>query len=100
MKYIFTAVIHKDPGSDYGISFPDFPGCISIGNTEVKTIEQGREALALHIECLLGDGENIPEPTSQADIERGEGFVRFVRLEVSTPPSDKRKITIRELGLN
>ncbi len=26
MKYI--ALIHKEEKSDYGVSFPDFPGCI------------------------------------------------------------------------
>jgi predicted RNase H-like HicB family nuclease len=31
MKYI--AVIHHDPGSAFGVSFPDFPGCITAGET-------------------------------------------------------------------
>ena len=34
----YIAVIHKDPDSDFGVSFPDFPGCITAGATidEVK----------------------------------------------------------------
>ena len=31
MNYI--ALIHKDARSDYGVSFPDFPGCITAGKT-------------------------------------------------------------------
>jgi len=31
MNYI--ALIHKEENSDYGVSFPDFPGCISAGET-------------------------------------------------------------------
>ena len=27
----YIALIHKDPGSDYGVSFPDLPGVISAG---------------------------------------------------------------------
>lgn len=100
MKRVYTAVIHKETQSDYGISFPDFPGCISADSTEIKAIEQGREALALHIAGLIRGGEEIPEPTSQADIERGKGFVRFVELEVNIPSSDRQKITIHELKLN
>ncbi len=32
MEYI--AYLHKDLKSDYGISFPDFPGCITLGGTK------------------------------------------------------------------
>lgn len=35
MKYI--AFIHSDDGN-YGISFPDFPGCISIGATKEDAV--------------------------------------------------------------
>ncbi len=31
MEYI--AYLHKDRHSDYGVSFPDFPGCITAGKT-------------------------------------------------------------------
>ena len=27
----YIAVVHKDPKSEFGISFPDFPGCITAG---------------------------------------------------------------------
>ena len=27
----YIALIHKDPGSDYGVSFPDLPGCVTAG---------------------------------------------------------------------
>ena len=29
----YIALIHKEPGSDYGVSFPDLPGVISAGKT-------------------------------------------------------------------
>jgi len=29
----YPAVIHKNPDSAYGHSFPDFTGCISAGDT-------------------------------------------------------------------
>ena len=31
MDYI--EIIHKDPDSDFGVSFLDFPGCITAGRT-------------------------------------------------------------------
>ena len=48
MDYI--AYLYKERDSDFGVSFPDFPGCVTAG----RTLEEGRrmaaEALALHIE--------------------------------------------------
>ena len=60
MRYV--SFIHKDRDSDYGISFPDFPGCVSVGNTIDDAIRRGCEALAFHVEGLLDDGESIPVP--------------------------------------
>jgi predicted RNase H-like HicB family nuclease len=66
MEYI--AYLHKDRKSDFGVSFPDFPGCITAG----KTLEEARtmavEALALHIEGMMEDGEAIPEPSTLDDL--------------------------------
>lgn len=45
----YIALIHKDANSDYGVSFPDFPGCISAGSTLEEARRMGAEALALHI---------------------------------------------------
>ena len=37
MEYI--AYLHKDKRSDYGVSFPDFPGCVTAG----RSLEEARE---------------------------------------------------------
>ena len=60
----YIALIHKESGSDYGVSFPDFPGCISAGATLDEAREMAVEALALHIEGMVADGEAVPEPAS------------------------------------
>jgi predicted RNase H-like HicB family nuclease len=64
----YIALIHKDPDSDYGISFPDLPGVISVGKTLDEAREMGAEALALHLEGLAADGEVAPEPSSLEEI--------------------------------
>lgn len=60
----YIGIIHKDDDSDFGISFPDFPGCISAGATLDGTLAMGREALAGHIAVMAEDGEAIPEPST------------------------------------
>ena len=66
----YPALIHKDRTSDYGISFHDFPGCISAGATVQECLAMGAEALAFHIEGMTEDGNDIPEPSDLAVAER------------------------------
>lgn len=56
-----VAVIHRERGTDYGISFPDFPGCISAGKTLDEALDRGTEALGAHIAVMLEDGDPMPE---------------------------------------
>lgn len=57
----YPIVIHKDPDSAYGVTVPDLPGCFSAGDTLEEALKQAREAIEFHIECLLLDGDPIPE---------------------------------------
>jgi predicted RNase H-like HicB family nuclease len=80
MHYI--AYLHKDSKSDFGVSFPDFPGCITAG----KTLEEARllapEALKLHIKGMNEDGEPIPEPTSLDDLAKDSAMKKAVAFLV------------------
>ena len=38
MKRTYIGLVHKDAGSDYGVSFPDLPGCVTAG----ATLEEAR----------------------------------------------------------
>ncbi len=51
MEYI--AYLHKDERSDYGVSFPDFPGCITAGSTLEEARKMAADALALHIAGMI-----------------------------------------------
>ncbi len=60
----YPAVIFKEKTSDYGVSFPDFPGCITAGDTVEEAYEMAKEALEFHIEGMLENNENIPESSA------------------------------------
>jgi predicted RNase H-like HicB family nuclease len=60
----YIAVLHKDKDSDFGVSFPDFPGCITAGSNLEEAKEMAREVLPFHISGLQTDGGVIPEPMS------------------------------------
>ena len=61
MRYV--SFIHRDEAG-FGVSFPDFPGCVSVGATIDDAVRQGSEALAFHVEGLVDNGEVIPSPRS------------------------------------
>ncbi len=69
-KHITIISIHKDSGSDYGVTFPDLPGCFSAGSTIEDAINMAQEAAECHIEGILIDSEPIPTPS---DIEVHKG---------------------------
>jgi predicted RNase H-like HicB family nuclease len=60
----YIGLIHKDAGSDYGVSFPDLPGLITAGKDLDDARAMAEEALILHVEGLVEDGEAIPEASS------------------------------------
>jgi predicted RNase H-like HicB family nuclease len=88
----YFGVIHKDEDSDYGISFPDFPGCVSASSTLEDLDVMAKEALRMHIEGLLEDKEILPAPSKYADIcaryVHDKGFAGVTLVTVS--PRTKR----------
>ena len=64
MERTYIGLVHKEPGSDYGVSFPDLPGCITAGGTLEEAREMAAEALALHLDGLEEDGAAILPPSS------------------------------------
>jgi predicted RNase H-like HicB family nuclease len=98
MDYI--AYLHKDKGSDFGVSFPDFPGCITAGKTLEEAHRMAAEALALHISGMIEDGDAIPAPSTLdalAEDPAREGAVAFlVHVEPETERTVRINITARE----
>jgi predicted RNase H-like HicB family nuclease len=48
----YIALVHKDEGTSYGVSFPDVPGCISAGDTFEKVVANAAEALTGHFALM------------------------------------------------
>lgn len=70
MHTTYIALTHKakKKTADYGVMFPDFPGCAFGGKTMDEALEKAREGLIFHIEGLLDDREILPEPSSLEEL--------------------------------
>ena len=75
MRYV--AFLHDDDEPGVGISFPDFPGCVSDGETVDDALRRGAEALSFHVEGMMADGEPIPQPRSLHDIRADETLAEW-----------------------
>lgn len=85
MHYI--ALIHHDEGTDYGVSFPDFPGCVSAGETFEEALRMGAEALALHVAGMRQDDEEVPAPRTLEEIRAaGEDWIEWEGATVAIIP--------------
>ncbi|MGB3549593.1 MAG: type II toxin-antitoxin system HicB family antitoxin [Candidatus Binatus sp.] len=81
MDYI--AYLRKDRDSDFGVSFPDFPGCVSGAKTLQEVRRMAAEALALHIEGMIEDGEVVPSPSNLDVLRNDPNMRRAVPILVS-----------------
>ncbi len=68
------ALIHEENGV-FGISFPDFPGCISTADTAEAAIANGSEALTFHVAGMVEDGETLPEPRNLSQLRGDTDFL-------------------------
>ncbi|WP_105414906.1 MULTISPECIES: type II toxin-antitoxin system HicB family antitoxin [Neorhizobium] len=96
----YIGLIHRDAESDYGVSFPDFPGVVTAGATLDEARHMAEEALALHVEGMVEDGETIPEPSSlesvMADPDNRDGVAILVTLKSQTAKAVRINITLPE----
>ncbi|MDA3918413.1 MAG: type II toxin-antitoxin system HicB family antitoxin [Deltaproteobacteria bacterium] len=90
----YIAVVHKDSSSDYGVSFPDFPGCITGGKSIDIVKDLASEALSGHIHTMREFGEKIPNPTKLDEIIADQDYSDAIAFFVVSAPEIKSK-TIR-----
>ena len=70
----YVALIHKDEGTSYGVSFPDVPGCISAGDTLDEALANAAEALAGHLALMRADGDVVPKARGVGAIKADPEF--------------------------
>ena len=91
----YIAIVHKDPDSDFGVSFPDFPGCITAGRNIDEAKDMAQEAITLHIQGLLEDGGKLPSPSKLEEIMAdGDSSDAIAYLVVDVPDTKPRTVRV------
>jgi antitoxin HicB len=60
--YRYTVLLTPESdGSAYNVTVPALPGCFTFGATIEEALTNAREAIKVHIEGFVVEGEPIPE---------------------------------------
>lgn len=88
----FIGVVHKEAKSDFGVSFPDFPGCVTAGRTMQEAMEMAHEALRAHIEVMHEYGDKLPTKATSLDVLRKKvpQDAVFIMVEARLPSKPMR----------
>lgn len=61
-------VLEQDEDGIFVATCPSLPGCISQGKTEEEALNNIKEAIVLHLECLSEDGIPIKKDSRRKEI--------------------------------
>ena len=99
----YIALLRKTRKSDYGVDFPDFPGCVTAGRTLDEARRLAVEALRFHADGVIEDGETIPPPSTldviMANRHNKDAVAFLVDVPDLTSPTVRVNITLPESEL-
>lgn len=104
----FYAIVRKSKNSDYGIEFPDLPGCISAGSTLSEAADMAEEALAGHVATMIEYGDEVPAPSSLNEIEkwlssrknRGTDYHGILSVYLAEEPEEIEPVVRLNISMN
>ena len=62
-KLNYVAVLERGLNGAFGVFFPDLPGCVSAGSSADEAMAEAQDALVLHLEGMIEDGQVVPKPS-------------------------------------
>lgn len=96
----FIALLRKEENSDYGVDFPDFPGCVTAGGTLEEARLMAAEALAGHVAVMRDHGEVIPDASTldvvMSDPANAEAVAFLVTIPDVEPRAKRVQVTLPE----
>ena len=90
----YIALLRKQADSDFGVEFPDFPGCVTAGISLEDARRMAAEALLLHVEGMIEDGDAIPEPSGLDEILCDPHYSDAVAVLVDVPTRRPRSVRV------
>ncbi len=70
----FPVVLHSDDAVRFGVTVPDLPGCFSSGDSFDAALTSVKEAIDLHLEGIIEEGDEIPSLKTLAEHRSNPDF--------------------------
>ena len=86
MKVIYPAIFHPEE-KGYYVSFPDLPGCLTVGDDLQEAYEMAEEVLGVYLSSRLDNELEFSEPSPFGSVKSREGVVCYI----SADPDKYRK---------
>jgi len=116
-KLTYYAIFEPSTNGSYGVSWPDLPGCITMGDDFQQAERMAADALGLHIYAMEHDGDALPQATMPPfeempefgivmpitvfpDIVRNELDNRAVKTNITLPSWLKDWAMTQEINLS
>jgi predicted RNase H-like HicB family nuclease len=84
----YLAILHQDRPWRWGVSFPDFPGCVTGGESLEEAKKMARDALHGHLAAMRAAGLPIPDPSPLAAVTPHYRD-RLALLAIEAPPEPR-----------
>jgi predicted RNase H-like HicB family nuclease len=75
----YNIILKEEPEGGYTVMVPSLPGCITYGKTVEEAKEMAEDAIALYIESLNENGEEVPN----------DGEILITTLQMTVPERKK-----------
>ena len=91
MRYL-VELDGSEPGVGYDVTVPDLPGCTSAGDSLDEALRNVKEAITLHLEAMIADGEPVATPSTEPGPPLVPGApIGFVEVDLHTPALRTRR---------
>ena len=96
MKVTYPALFTLE-NEGYSVEIPDFP-LYTQGNSLIEAVDMARSVIGLEVTSRQDDGERIPAPSDQNDVQCGVNeFVSIVDVDLSEYRKQNDTRTVRRV---
>ena len=90
----YLALVHKEPGSAYGVSFPDLPGCFAAADDSGAILRNAVEALELWFEDATPVTPRGAEAIAAAVADDRAAGAFLIAVPLVQPSTRPRRVNI------
>ena len=82
-RLFYPAVFHKAEEGGFWVSFPDFPECMTQGDSMDEAYEMAIDALGLSLSSIEDEGADIPKASEFETVDPEDGILVIIEFDMA-----------------